>query len=487
MHIVDWVSAFDATMVGVKALYRAVGGLFAVAGICVPLIALAQTTPQQTGPTAPTCTISATPTSVTTGGSITLKWSSTDADGGSISRVGTVGPSGQLNILLSAAGEVTFAGTFTGPGGTATCKTSVLVNAKTTGTSSTGSSYTSGSYSTGSYTTGSYTVDPNNFKTTATGITSSNTGGTSAISGNSTGVSSFLVPCGLTSADSPLGATSCTICSFGQLIQNLINFLIILAIPLSAGLFAWAGILRFTSYGNTSRLAKSKSIFKSVAIGLAIALSGYLIVQTLLNSLMNQNFFSNGWSWKTLNCSGDRPRQSKVSDIFKNLYVSPNATITTGGTGTGTSGGTGGAVVAGASETDQAARNALANACQAGVNCFTYTSHGNCSDPTVSTCTSLDGIKEGTVNQLIALQKDCGCVINISGATETGHGGTADNVHTQGLAVDLSKNASLNGIIQSYTQTTATVSGSQAAAYRAPNGVLYIDEGNHWHMQVSTK
>ena len=307
----------------------------------LPTFALAQTTPQQTGPTAPTCTISATPTSVTTGGSITLKWSSTDADGGSISRVGTVGPSGQLNILLSAAGEVTFAGTFTGPGGTATCKTSVLVNAKTTGTSSTGSSYTSGSYSTGSYTTGSYTVDPNNFKTTATGITSSNTGGTSAISGNSTGVSSFLVPCGLTSADSPLGATSCTICSFGQLIQNLINFLIILAIPLSAGLFAWAGILRFTSYGNTSRLAKSKSIFKSVAIGLAIALSGYLIVQTLLNSLMNQNFFSNGWSWKTLNCSGDRPRQSKVSDIFKNLYVSPNATITTGGTGTGTSGGTG--------------------------------------------------------------------------------------------------------------------------------------------------
>ncbi len=297
----------------------------------MPLFAFAQTT-------LPTCNISATPNSVLVGSTVTVRWSSTNADTGTITRIGAVGPQGQLDIQPSTAGELVFAGTFTGPGGTATCQTSVVVNRVTTtggnNTSSGGSgstqnsSYTSGSYTSGSYSTGDpYSINPANYQTQpSSNQFAGNQQTVSSGSGGSGGVSNFLVPCGLSS--DPLSATSCNICGFGQLIQNIINFLIIISIPLSAALFAWAGIMLFTSTYKPEGIKKAKGIFRNVVIGLIIALSGYLIVQTLLNALMNQAFFTNGWSWNSLQCNDYRPRTDSVSSIFTNLFL-PSGTAPT--------------------------------------------------------------------------------------------------------------------------------------------------------------
>lgn len=305
----------------------------------MPLSAFAQTPP-------PTCSISATPTSVLVGSTVTVRWSSTYADAGTITRIGAVGSAGQLNIQPSAAGELVFAGTFTGAGGTATCQTSIVVSRVTTGGSNTssggsGATYNS-SYTTGSYSTGDpYSINPANYQTQP----SSNqfAGNQQTVSpGPGGGVASFLVPCGWSSSVSrdngpdniPADAVSCNICYFGQLIQNIINFLIIISIPLSAALFAWAGIMLFTSTYKPTGIAKAKGIFRNVVIGLVIALSGYLIVQTLLNALMNQAFFTNGWSWSSLSCTDNRPRANNVGDIFTNLFLPSGTAVTPVGTAT---------------------------------------------------------------------------------------------------------------------------------------------------------
>lgn len=48
-------------------------------------------------------------------------------------------------------------------------------------------------------------------------------------------------------------------------------------------------------------------------------------------------------------------------------------------------------------------------------------SSGNCFDRTIPTCTSVDGMTKVTVNTLIALKKESGCTITLTGGTEVGH------------------------------------------------------------------
>ena len=132
-----------------------------------------------------------------------------------------------------------------------------------------------------------------------------------------------LVPCGIpvqgaTGMNYSLQATSCNLCSFGTLIQNLINYLLILAVPISIALFAWAGILYFTSVQNPKQIGTAKRLFKSVFIGFALALASWLIIQTILTGLLDPTFL--GGRWNVLSCSdssnANRPRQNTIDQIF---------------------------------------------------------------------------------------------------------------------------------------------------------------------------
>ncbi|MSR70956.1 lytic transglycosylase domain-containing protein [Candidatus Kaiserbacteria bacterium] len=94
-------------------------------------------------------------------------------------------------------------------------------------------------------------------------------------------------------------AATCGLCAFTSLFQNIINFLIGLTVPLSALLFAWAGILYFTSVGSPERTGKAKKIFFTVAIGLIIAMGGWLGIQTLLKTVLAPGFYQD---WNTIDC-----------------------------------------------------------------------------------------------------------------------------------------------------------------------------------------
>ena len=289
-----------------------------------------------------------------------LKWSSTNATAGSITHIGSVNPNGSLNILPSSAQTTVFAATMTGPGGTGTCSVTVTISNVGGSGGYSGGSYTGGTYSVGGGTanpndTGTYvqdlkpySINPSDWQTQPSSNkfsqtpASANSGG----SGGGGGVASWLVPCGGSPGQPtiPTIAAGCNLCNFGQLIQNIINFLIIISVPLSAALFAWAGFLLFSAGDNKGKVTQAHKIFSSVFIGLVIALSGYLIVQTLMNALLNKNFAQGGWSWRTLQCSTDRPMTSNVSQIFNNLF---NPTGTGGGITVPTTSGGGGGTATG--------------------------------------------------------------------------------------------------------------------------------------------
>lgn len=281
------------------------------------LIALAQTNK-------PTCRITITPTQISPGGSITLKWTSTNATGGAITGVGNVGPEGSKNLLPSTAAQTTYYGSFTGTGGTANCQATVRVT------------YGTGDGAT--VTSDGVTVQNAGTVSTNVTLTTSNTSGSSGSTNTNTQTNtSALVQCGLSS--NPLIATGCQACHLAQLIQNIINFAIGLSIPIAAALFAYAGVLLFTSADNPGRRDQAKKIFKNAFIGFLIAITGWLVINTVLHVLLGQGKVFSGGNWFTIQCVADdndtRPRNTTISDLISSLTIfGGSGTVDTYGNGT---------------------------------------------------------------------------------------------------------------------------------------------------------
>ena len=77
-------------------------------------------------------------------------------------------------------------------------------------------------------------------------------------------------------------------CGFNDLItliQNITNFLLILAVPVSAVLFAYAGFQYIFAAGDTGKIKKAHEIFWSVFIGLVFMASAWLIVKIIVDTL----------------------------------------------------------------------------------------------------------------------------------------------------------------------------------------------------------
>ncbi len=75
-----------------------------------------------------------------------------------------------------------------------------------------------------------------------------------------------------------------------ELAQNIMNFMIAIAIPLSAIAFAWAGFLYLSSAGSEDKIKKAHGIFKKVAIGLFFVLAAWLIVWLIVSVLLKPDF-----------------------------------------------------------------------------------------------------------------------------------------------------------------------------------------------------
>ena len=95
----------------------------------------------------------------------------------------------------------------------------------------------------------------------------------------------------------PCEGSDCDICDLAVLFQNVLNFLITLSVAISGVLFAYAGILYISSPTNTANVKKAHAIFMDVVIGLFVVLGAWVVVNTLLNSLLSDGF---AMPWDTI-------------------------------------------------------------------------------------------------------------------------------------------------------------------------------------------
>ncbi|MBX4192345.1 pilin [Candidatus Parcubacteria bacterium] len=270
--------------------------LVLLAFLFVPSLAFAQVeSASSTASSTPTCSLIASPTTIQAGGSFTLRWTSVNATAGNITGLGPVGPSGQANLVAPLTAETRFTGTFTGPGGTGQCQTTIRTvhdNPETTGSGS-GSTGSGGVGSGGETCTGSTCSDSTGATAPVVPVTSNPLPppGGSEIQTQTGG----LVPC---------TGINCNLCAAGRLIQNIINFMIGISIPLAALLFAWAGALYWSSGASPGNKDRAKHIFTDAIIGFVIAIAAFLIVQTILKVLFQDRY----QNWSSIQCVSDSQR-----------------------------------------------------------------------------------------------------------------------------------------------------------------------------------
>lgn len=102
-------------------------------------------------------------------------------------------------------------------------------------------------------------------------------------------------PGAIVSCTGATGEDPCTICDIGQTAQNILNTGIFIAIFFSAVMFAYAGWKYMTAGGEGGKSA-GKEIFTNVLIGLVIILAGWLVIDTIMKTLVKDNGGFGPWN-----------------------------------------------------------------------------------------------------------------------------------------------------------------------------------------------
>lgn len=77
-------------------------------------------------------------------------------------------------------------------------------------------------------------------------------------------------------------------CTFEQLVetgQNVMDFLIILATSIAVIVIAYAGFMYMTAGENSGKVKKAHELMGYAVVGFLVAISAYLVVDVLLNTL----------------------------------------------------------------------------------------------------------------------------------------------------------------------------------------------------------
>lgn len=91
-------------------------------------------------------------------------------------------------------------------------------------------------------------------------------------------------------------AWTCSVCDLAQLAQNGLNAGIVIAVFLGAVLFAYAGWKYVTAGGDQGKAKDARNIFTNVVLGLIIIIAGWLVVDVLMKTLVNQSGEFGPWN-----------------------------------------------------------------------------------------------------------------------------------------------------------------------------------------------
>jgi|SRR3989344_6360391 len=214
-----------------------------------------------------------------------------------------------------------------------------------------------------------------------------------------------LVTCGLGE-----GATfkACTICDIWVLADKVVNFVWFLATPILIIVLIAGGFIYLTSGGNPKKTEQAKSLLTSAIVGIIISLAAFLIIDTILKTLVRQDFTWPSWNnIKSEECKGPLP------PIDVDLSKLPKQTVL-GTPGTFAS--------------EQEARDALEGFSDVGERVSINKQPCQCAlsnDPRCANCTNVAGLPRSTIDYLRLLQEYCSsgqildCNFVLSGGTES--------------------------------------------------------------------
>lgn len=93
------------------------------------------------------------------------------------------------------------------------------------------------------------------------------------------------IPCGLYDSASKT-LDECDFYDLLKLVQNVLNWLVMVSFSVAIITFSWAGFILLTSGGNVAQKDKAKKMLWSIVKGFAIILAAWLIVRTIVNTLL---------------------------------------------------------------------------------------------------------------------------------------------------------------------------------------------------------
>jgi hypothetical protein len=269
-----------------------------------------------------------------------------------------------------------------------------------------------------------------------------------------------------------------------EMIYRFYRYALSVAGALATIRVVWGGVLYMISAGNSSKQADARDIISSAVWGLLLLAGAYLVLNTINPEIVN----------------------------LKNPDITPLSPQSTGGSSGGGYGGrgaptgsTGKGGPMGGSELgslrEEEARNQLKNA---GIGVKDI-----CSSPgQVEGCAKLDGIKQSTIDELVALKKQCeekfgngNCNVYVNEGTGAKHSTSGLLTHANGYKADLNYeegNALYNYITGNFQKVTGDDFTPEQKAmgypkcysyrcYRSPSGAIYMAEGNppdHWDVTV---
>ena len=239
----------------------------------------------------------------------------------------------------------------------------------------------------------------------------------------------------------------CQLCNVMRAVNNIISFLFYLGTIIAVLLFIYAGAKMMMAGGDSGAVSEAKNIFWNIIIGVVIMLCAYLVVDTVLKSVLSGNAQRYG-PWNEIQC-----------------VALPTTPPPPGG-------GPGGVRPVPADEV--AAREALRGIpinkgpCPEGV---PYSS-------VAGGCTNVAGLPQNAIQGIISMNSACGGCVTITGGTEGGHAS-----HGPGNAiVDISRTPSALQYVQ-------YAPGSRRAGSRGNDPVYvigndrYVIESNHIHIE----
>ncbi len=324
---------------------------------------------------------------------------------------------------------------------------------------------------------------------------------------------SGIVSCtGVSSAD---GGVPCNWCTFVQLIGNMVQYSIYLAVMLSALMFAYAGFLFLTNNGKEANITKAWSIFRRSLLGTVAILAAWLIVNAIMTKLATGLGLGDNWN-SISGCSEISTGTTTKGDLRNNIGSTPGVQQvylgndywlnnpvrntqydpTTGQVtydNTRLSSNTNKYILPGGNT------NVYKSDALVALESVGYRKNNVPCNKTTLAGTCFYGMQSGAVGAATLMMKDCketyaGACTGSNGLILTGgtekldrnnnaiHSGSGTCNHHNGCKWDLDDNTTANNFINNdkyFFDYTGSHHGSAARVHKS-SGALCVRESNHW-------